>query len=527
MKRSRDNQRRFSNLENLEHRTLLTTTGFELPAAEPIQAEVASQDTGETQRVQRIVNGTQTSDYKAVGIVNGQCSGTLIAPNVVLTAAHCIPEDASASQDFEVEGQRYAAERVVVHPQVDLAVMVLKSDVPGITPIEINRVAPQVGQMLTLVGYGATGTAQNGHNGSFGVKHVGQTPIDEVTSTEVNWRFDNANESNTAPGDSGGAAFLTINGKLVLAGVTSGGTLESAGLGDYSFDVRVDAFADWIDDAIAGGGTDVQPGIPSNPDDGLGDGDFDDDDFGIDDGFGDDDFDMGIGDDQDFGVDDLKEFAQQELDEYDRNGDDKLSRRELIDEFMDFGDSRRDAADLADYLIETFDADGDNKLNLDELTASYGLPGDDFSDEPFDDLEGDEGLGQDLPGEEDNLDLDLDEGGDLDDGPWQDWDLDNGDLGDDLDLELDDESEGDLGDSDLGDNEFWDDGADLDLELDPDAVGGESENELDDDFGDINDFWLDHSWNNENVDVESCWFNPPAEDDADYVFADSVDWDWI
>lgn len=411
---------KFTSLENLENRTLLTASGFatEVAPVEPA-AEVSTMENHE--RIQRIVNGTQTSDYESVGIVNGQCSGTLIAPNAVLTAAHCIPE--SGPQDFEVGGRTYSAKQVVVHPQyesedIDLAVMILNENVVGIEPAEINRVPPQVGQMLTLVGFGATGTAQSGHDGSFGVKHVGQTPIDEVTSTLVNWNYDDPSESNTAPGDSGGAAFLEIDGKLVLAGVTSGGTLENAGLGDKSIDMRVDAFASWVDNVMAGnvgapGDVPTDDGNTSDDDpvddidDGFGDIDdgFPGDDLGDD--FGDDSGDdLGDFDDEPIGGDisqeEAVELALEELFHYDTNGDDQLSRRELVNEFMDFGYTRGEARDEANFLLEEFDMDGNRKLDLNELVYSYGGEpdgwqddGGDVFDDPVDDGAGD-GLGDDV-----------------------------------------------------------------------------------------------------------------------------------
>lgn len=212
-------------------------------------ASTSHTNDGLNSRIQRIVNGTQTNQYPAVGIVNGGCTGTLIAPNAVLTAAHCVED--GGRQTFEVNGKTYTASRTVIHPDyrskdVDLAVMVLTENVVGVAPYELNRVAPKVGEMLTLVGFGATGNGNTGHNGSFGIKHEGKTPIDGVTSTLITWRFDNNSESNTAPGDSGGPAFLNQGGKLVIAGVTSGGDRDDAGIGDNSYDTRVDPFVSWI-----------------------------------------------------------------------------------------------------------------------------------------------------------------------------------------------------------------------------------------------------------------------------------------
>lgn len=390
----RTTNRAFTGMEGLESRQLLTGNSLLAPpeaASDTVQIAEAS----EQERVLRIVNGQRTDDFESVGIVNNQCSGTLITPNAVLTAAHCIPENTQAAQTFEVGGATYGTSQVVVHPDygsrdIDLAVMLLNQSVTNVEPSNIHRDTPEVGQSLTIVGFGATGTAQSGHDDSFGVKHVGQTPIDEVTATEINWNYDDPSESNTAPGDSGGPAFIQVDGQYVVAGVTSGGTLENAGLGDYSFDIRVDAFADWID-GIVGGTNDPVTDPPTDPGDDGQPTDPGPDDPVIDVPDGD------LGDSEDFELYDdaeIAEWAMEELAWYDSNGDDQLSYQELVAELVDYGYDASEAEAEASYLIDAFDADGNQALNFEELVASYGPSSGDDLDLPVDDM-GDSGNSED------------------------------------------------------------------------------------------------------------------------------------
>ena len=243
-----------------------------LATAEIVQSTPAEQLDSDS-AIQRIVNGEQTSDYEAVGFVGPLgCTGTLISPMHVLTAAHCTEGVGNTQGRFEVNGQTYTTTRIYNHPDYnpnnfsrgdDLAIMELSRPVTGVTPMDIFRQTPQIGTMLTLVGFGEGGTSTGGYDPSDNGKQVGQTELEAVTAEHIAWNFDKHSEANTAPGDSGGPAFINSNGQMLIAGVTSGGDGDAHTLGDYSFDTRIDVHADWIDGIVGttnGGGGGGQGG---------------------------------------------------------------------------------------------------------------------------------------------------------------------------------------------------------------------------------------------------------------------------
>jgi V8-like Glu-specific endopeptidase len=191
------------------------------------------------------------------------CTGTLIAPDVVVTAKHCLYDEveddvweAMPTSALEVVAGDAALDSLGAVDEVvgvaaiattpggytradalagdDIAVLTLDAAL-GVAPADVSFVAPSVGDIVGIAGFGFT------EDDVLGVKHEASADVSVVAAGT----FETTGDSWTCTGDSGGPAF-DVAGALI--GVTSIGPTGCPA--SRSIYTRVDRHRDMLEAAL-------------------------------------------------------------------------------------------------------------------------------------------------------------------------------------------------------------------------------------------------------------------------------------
>ncbi len=212
-------------------------------------------------------DASATAVVTIVGSRGNFCTGALIAPDLVLSAAHCtMPGATYKIVDYDANRQPRLRDvkQVVSHPQfnvqgilahrasADVALLQLAAPMAGhaVAPLGVPRAPLATGNAFSVSGIGVT-VRGDGRSGGV-ARTAALVATGQPGSLQIRL-VDPATNNATAglgacTGDSGGPVFETQNGRPVIIGVVSWstGANNTAGCGGLTGVTPLTLYRDWI-----------------------------------------------------------------------------------------------------------------------------------------------------------------------------------------------------------------------------------------------------------------------------------------
>lgn len=212
------------------------------------------------------------------------CTGTLIAHDVVVTAAHCAydqsveltvvfgtqnsPDSAPFISfvdevrihpsysvirtilDKPVENRSIEEKKLLFNGWSDIAVLKLQTPAPASFQIATLLDATlATGDEIVLAGYGISKIA-DGLETDDGLLRKVALPIFKDDFNPSEYLIDQRKDRGSCRGDSGGPAYVIKNGVVALAGVSSHGIMNVKTCNGFSTVTKINAFSSWLKEQL-------------------------------------------------------------------------------------------------------------------------------------------------------------------------------------------------------------------------------------------------------------------------------------
>jgi hypothetical protein len=191
------------------------------------------------------------------------CTGTVLARDIVVTAAHCILDTTGLLVSGGSGAESHGVIAVVTHPRydarsfarsqaaVDLAILKLRAPLSGAKPVVICRSIPLPGERFLVAGFGVTAPRSSAGLGT--LRAASLVTVGEPSSLQLRL-VDPANQSGAVGGlgscygDSGGPVFTWSGGRFLLIGVLSwsNGPNMSRGCGGFTGVIPLASHREWM-----------------------------------------------------------------------------------------------------------------------------------------------------------------------------------------------------------------------------------------------------------------------------------------